>query len=139
MCIFHLQWKPGQYNIKKISTQMISQLVPWWILCDRISVIVHFKWCEYLDCFTYIWCNEKQKYNCHFSQMFTDTYTKHTYKTKDRVTRTPLKTGLYSSSPEVFFTLLKTYFIVRQLYRQWIRHNLYTYDVFSVTSKSLKR
>ena len=27
-------------------------------------------------------------------------YTKHTYKTKDRVTRTPLKTGVNSGSPE---------------------------------------
>jgi hypothetical protein len=27
-------------------------------------------------------------------------FTKHTYKTKDRVTRTPLKTGVNSDAPE---------------------------------------
>ena len=31
--------------------------------------------------------------------------TKHTYKTKDRVTRTPLKTGLNSCAPEGFATV----------------------------------
>jgi hypothetical protein len=46
-----------------------------------------------MDMYLYVW-------DIDFASIIKQRSTKHTYKTKDRVTRTPLKTGGDSGAPE---------------------------------------
>jgi hypothetical protein len=78
-------------------------------LHDRTSLLIGVSW-AHITCLRRDWRYQKGNQNPYIEEQTTQwqkkvqkdklRYTKHTHITKDRVTRTPLKTGVNSGSPE---------------------------------------